>query len=857
VVALVTVTLTAAAIALVVGPGYQTSQVRMHPGAVWLASTQTGEATLLDGSSAEVKAHVPVAAAGAALSVVQRGGAAVVLNRETGELSGVDGATERVSPPVEVLPASAGLVVLPSPNGLYTVDVHSGQVVAVDPATLAPRGEPVRLAEAIRPDSAVVDGHGRLWAIDDTTGDLVWLSEGQRRTRSTASKTGRLTITGGRPAMVDPERGTAELLDPSTGAVESSARPDLRADDTVVVGGSADQARVLITTGSRGELITCAFGTGSCGVPVQVGSAGSELGTAVEVDGHAVVPDYSTGQATIVNLATSQVIAQRQLFDRPTRFELLVRDGIVFFNDANGDRAGVLELSGDVRAITKYTGKPAEEDVPLTQNTPAQPNQATKVGHGKQKPGVGVAGRTVQPSRVEPGPGPVSGASIVVKPGNQGVVGDEFELTIVVPSPPGSTTTAWQFGDGTEATGGTVRHSWRQAGTFTVNAISTFDNGARAEAETTVIVDPPEAPVRITALNVRRPKPVIGESVRFSADATAKPDGWVWTITRPGSAAAEATARTAEFTHTFSTPGTYTVALTVSAGKQATQSSRQFTVVRGIVKGWGHNHSGESVPPPSASSGVVAIDAGYSHALALKANGAVIAWGNTYGGVTAVPEEATSGVVAIAAGAMHNVALKADGSIIAWGSNNMGELNVPAADGRAVVAIAAGASHSLALKADGSVIGWGHNSFGALDIPPAALSGVIAISAGGYTSMALKADGSVIVWGDNCAGEAPVTGAVAISAGNDVCVALKRDGSVVAWGNGGSGELQVPPAAMSDVIAIDAHMVHVLALKSDGTAVGWGWNNADKASVPPPYNKGVLAVSAGSYFSLALLEGLD
>ncbi|WP_051769062.1 PKD domain-containing protein [Lentzea albidocapillata] len=865
--ALVTVTASIAAAVLVVGPGYQTSQARMRSGSIWLASAPTGEATLLDGVSAEVKTQVPVVRAGAGMAVVQRDSAAVVLNRETGELSRVDGATEKVSPPVEVLPAGDGLDVLSGARGLYALDIHSGLVASVDPETLKPRGEPERLAAGIRPDSAVVDGRGSLWAIDDTTGDVVWLDEIRRRTRSGAKENGRLTITSGRPALVDPDRGTAELIAPETGRVEKSLHPQLQAGDAVVVGGSVSEARVLIAAAGRGELVTCTFETGSCAAPVPVGAAGAEFGTPIEVDGHAVVPDYSTGQATIVNLATSRVVAQRQLFDQPTRFELLAHDGIVFFNDANGDKAGVLELSGDIRAITKYTEKPADDEAPLTQNTPAQPNQVAKAGQDKPASDAGVSGRTVQPSRVEPGPGPVSGASIVVEPGNQGVVGDEFELTMVVPSSPGAAT-VWQFGDGTGATGGTVRHSWQQAGTFTVRAASTFRDGARAEAETTVIVDPRGTPPRITALNVRRPRPVLGEPVRFSADTTAVPDGWAWTVTKPGSATPVATSRTAEFTHAFTATGTYTVSLMITADGRTAESSRQFRVVRGAVKGWGHSYTDTLNIPPTASSGVVAISTTGGHVLALKSDGSVIAWGDGYKfGLTTIPPEATSGVVAIAIGGLANYVLKDDGSVFGWGDRSMGQLDLPPEVSSDVVAIASGGYNMLALKKDGSVIAWGGpNLRGELDVPQAAKSGVVAIEASTGNGIAVKADGSVIVWGDdcwenngptNCQDGAPTTGAVSVAANGSNFVALMKDRSVYFWGPPGQGRYYVPPPPMSDVIAVSSQDSHALALKADGSVLGWGWNDRGQATVPPEYNRGVTAIATTGGASFVIVEGDD
>ncbi|MEU0880556.1 PKD domain-containing protein [Lentzea sp. NPDC005914] len=853
--ALATVAALAAAV-LVAGPGYEVSQARMFSGAIWFASNSVGEATLVDGAAAEVKARVPVAGAGAELNVTQQGDAALVLNERTGGLSRVDGATEQVSPPVSVLPASDGLVVLPSPDALRAVDVHSGLVASVDPATLAPRGEPEHLASAIRPDSGVVDGAGRVWAIDDTTGDLVWLSGGKRHTRTKATGNGLLAIAQGQPALVDPEHGKAELLDPGTGAVRRSLRPDLRADDEVVVSGSADRARLLIAVPSRGELISCTFDTGSCAEPVPVSSAGAELGHPIEVTDHAVVPDHSTGQATIVDLATSRVVARHQLFDKPTPFELISRDGIVFFNDPNGNQAGVIDLWGKVRTITKYTEDPATDKPSPTPDQSTRADDLKKTGHTDPKIGLGLPRQTGRPDLTTPGPA----ASIVVTPGNRGVAGDEFELTLMLRSA-AKATTRWTFGDGTDASGSSVRHSWSEPGVFTVRATATFDSGGRAEAETTVTVDPPEAPPQITALSVRRPKPVIGESVHFSADTTRKPDSWEWSVTRPGQAAPEVTARTAEFDHRFAAPGHYTVALTVTKGSRTAQSSQQFTVGRGAVKAWGGDNSTHQLDiPEEAERGVIAIAAGGTHALALKAEGRVIAWGEDVNQqkVTA-PREVSSGVIAIAAGQHHSLALKTDGSVFAWGGRN-GESDVPPEALSGVVAIAAGDYRSLALKSDGSVITWGVDDLES-KVPPEAQHDVVAIAAGFEDNVALKADGSIIVWSRNSGAVSPqptITGGVrAIAMGGFVGLALHEDGSITSWGNRKARVSRVPEEAGSGVVAMDISHDHALVLKADGSAFRWGEADGEREEMPAEYSHGVLSVAAGTLFSLVVLEAID
>ena len=100
----------------------------------------------------------------------------------------------------------------------------------------------------------------------------------------------------------------------------------------------------------------------------------------------------------------------------------------------------------------------------------------------------------------------------------------------------------------------------------------------------------------------------------------------------------------------------------------------------------------------------MAIAAGASHSLALKADGTVVAWGLNTSGQTSVPGElknvATAAVVAIAAGGSHSLALKADGTVVAWGANAYGQTNVQVGLGH-IVTIAGGLNHSLA---DGNFI---------------------------------------------------------------------------------------------------------------------------------------------------------
>ena len=197
-------------------------------------------------------------------------------------------------------------------------------------------------------------------------------------------------------------------------------------------------------------------------------------------------------------------------------------------------------------------------------------------------------------------------------------------------------------------------------------------------------------------------------------------------------------------------------------------------------------------------SGIIAIAAGQSHSLALKADGTVLAWGyNGYGqlgdgtsttrsrvgAVLDTSYNLLTGIRAIAAGNSHSLALTADGRVLTWGYNNYGQLG----DGSTanstlprvvihdsyfplqnMVAVATGGNHSLALHRDGQVYSWGRNDNGQLgignntdrsraqavmDSGSAVLTGITGIAAGSSHSLALRSTGTLLSWGDNAYGQ--------------------------------------------------------------------------------------------------------
>ncbi|HEU5069510.1 MAG TPA: choice-of-anchor Q domain-containing protein [Verrucomicrobiae bacterium] len=292
--------------------------------------------------------------------------------------------------------------------------------------------------------------------------------------------------------------------------------------------------------------------------------------------------------------------------------------------------------------------------------------------------------------------------------------------------------------------------------------------------------------------------------------------------------------------------------LIASNATQIVQGPDQRFVTGGRLTAWGDNSSGQSSVPANQGA-VVSVTGGFSHSLALRADGTVLAWGNNAYGQTTVP--GLPAVASLAAGGFHNVALLADGRVVAWGRNNAGQTNVPPSATN-IVAVAAGGQHSLALRDDGSLVAWGDNSQGQRNVP-AGLTNVVGIAAGWYHNVALRGDGTVTAWGANNYGQSSVPEGVSnvvwVGAGLYHSLALRHDGTLVAWGLNSSSQTNVP-AAFTNVVAAACGGSHNLMLAADDTFAGWGYNYFGQA-LPPAAISNVVLFAAGGSHSLALMPG--
>ena len=283
-------------------------------------------------------------------------------------------------------------------------------------------------------------------------------------------------------------------------------------------------------------------------------------------------------------------------------------------------------------------------------------------------------------------------------------------------------------------------------------------------------------------------------------------------------------------------------------------------------------------------TGVAAVSAGFSHAMALTSGGLVYTWGangsKQLGNGTTNPSSSPillglTGVVAIAAGDYHSVALTNDGNVWIWGAGQYGQTGMNSTSNVGtptlvaalanVTAIAAGSGHTMVRKSDGTVWVFGWNAFGQLAqgnttpnaLTPMQLSGITtatAVAAGSLHSLVLLADGTVKAAGYNQYGQAGdgttttprtslvtvsgLTSVTAIAGGGNHSGALRSDGSVRLWGLGTSGQIgdgftvnrstATTPLAPSTAAILSLGASHSLAVTSTGIVYSFGSNNSSE-----------------------------
>ena len=282
-----------------------------------------------------------------------------------------------------------------------------------------------------------------------------------------------------------------------------------------------------------------------------------------------------------------------------------------------------------------------------------------------------------------------------------------------------------------------------------------------------------------------------------------------------------------------SAPGTYAVVATVIDGPDAGFTASTSLVIANAKMhlrqggfAWGQSIY-QTTPPPSDVD-LVAVAAHTRLWLGLTRAGHVVAWQNPFNdyGEQDVPADLDN-VVAITAGGTRAMAVRADGTLRGWGRNDYGQLDDHGVTDAAQVAMTSYAT--VVLHHNGSLSAWGYSTDKVLTQLPTA-SDFIAIS--GYSSfmLGLHSDGTVSAWGDDYYGwgvlavPSGLTDVTAISAGYYTCLARKSNGTVVKWGLDPDDILMpdLSDPATAHAVAISMGEDHGVVLKDDGTLVEFG-----------------------------------
>ncbi|MBG6214541.1 MULTISPECIES: PKD domain-containing protein [unclassified Cryobacterium] len=139
------------------------------------------------------------------------------------------------------------------------------------------------------------------------------------------------------------------------------------------------------------------------------------------------------------------------------------------------------------------------------------------------------------------------------------------------------TSYAWNFGDGSTATGATTTHSYAAAGSYLVTLTVTDNAGASTVTSRTVDATDPPANVAPTAAFSYQVTPLaIATDASASTDSDGTITGYSWDF-GDGSTGTGVGA-----SHTYASPGSYNVILTVTDNSTATAQTTQTVVVPNV-----------------------------------------------------------------------------------------------------------------------------------------------------------------------------------------------------------------------------------------------------------------------------------
>jgi hypothetical protein len=340
----------------VIGRGDSALHLLVHPGAAWLATTQRGSVSLVDGQSGKSSVELQLSGArGHYLIVSQNGDHVLVLDTRTGKLLEVNVAQLALGAATSTSPGSQ---VVASVAATYIVNDAAGTVQRIDPVTLAPIGPRVHVPGRLG-STAVVDETGTLWIPVLSNGTAVPVTgAGVGHPVPVGNGNGLvLTAAAGLPIAID--RSTLKITTLGT----AGAQDVITVPASAVSGGwqallvpATSQAGSvpMVNGGATPSLAIVDLNTGTTqAVPLGSEVSTDVLGQPVQTAHQVFIPDYTTGSVLVYDTSAAAMAATIPVTGHPGTFQAEVIDGIAYFNDPNGTNAVVVTPDGQVHVVAK------------------------------------------------------------------------------------------------------------------------------------------------------------------------------------------------------------------------------------------------------------------------------------------------------------------------------------------------------------------------------------------------------------------------------------------------------------------------------------------------------------------------
>ncbi|MEM7142021.1 MAG: PKD domain-containing protein [Actinomycetota bacterium] len=532
---------------------------------LWVPAPSSGDIVRVDAASGGVTARVNVAAEGAEIRVAERDSGVIVVDESSGRVALVDPALHEIVREVRTTGGAAAAVDI-GPGAIVTASGAAVSVVDLD-VTVAESGAvpaAVRSAVALDDGAVVETGTSRYGvAADGAVDDPV-------------DSAGRLVRIDDRVLVARGER-----LEALNGSRQGCFAGDVNQASHLI---GTDHQWVIAVVGSVVHVAD--LENDEC-VAVDLGETVGALGEPVVAGRRVFVPERGSGVVHIVEPSRGTAISPRVLV--PGDLRLRTHEGFVVAYDMTRPGAALLDETGIVRLVDTSV----DERGFVTQ-VDGEGNGATLVGDD-DGPGAG-AGDGVD-GVSSSSDAPIIDAGVLATtlrnadeepepiPDDDLVANFAFSATTVTVgesvrfvdgSTGGPDAWLWDFGDGTGAEGPEAEKAWDEAGTYPVTL--RVSRGVETdEISLAITVVPAEVPLPPAADFVFSTTVVaVGKAVDFEDRSDGEIDRWRWDFGDGD------TATSPDVSHAWTTPGRYTVQLTVANDQGSDSASVVIEVIEGL-----------------------------------------------------------------------------------------------------------------------------------------------------------------------------------------------------------------------------------------------------------------------------------